>query len=1079
MPKAAPYHLTWVGEHRIYALREAHNNEQSLPVTPGSAEWFSWLSSIPSFTFTGQHGRLTVRQEVRGGAGTYWYAYRRHGDKMLKRYLGRTADLTPAHLEEVALQLIAPSVSSPKQELSARDPSQEHGPAQGRYQPPSPQAEGASLEVASLPPELSPAKLPPSHTGTAPHVLHHGHHDAHDLLLATKLALPRPRTQLIPRSHLVERLQQGVAGALTLVSAPAGFGKTTLLAQWRASTRAPVAWLSLEPEDNEPVRFLTYFIAALQRLDSHLGARAQTWLSLPQPAELATVLTLLTNDLLGWQGEDFVLVLDDYHVITATPIHRILTHLLEHLPPQIHLIIATRSDPPLPLARLRARGHLTELRAAELRFEAAETGAFLAEVMGLRLLQEEVTTLQTRTEGWITGLQLAALSLQGRADVASALAAFTGSHRFVLDYLSEEVLSRQPAEVQTFLLQTAMLSRLSGSLCDAVTGQEQSQAMLESLERANLFVIALDDVRGWYRYHHLFADLLRSRLQKAMPASLPELHRRASRWYEVHDVILEAVHHAILAPDLERTVRLIEEHRHSLVLRGQARTVLAFLHAFPDERIQRHPSLCLSQGLLLTLTGQLPEALIRLQVAEQSASFIAEEREAQAFLHQVAALQAYVLFFQGDLESSVALAEQASDHLAHCPVEVREGARVIAAHRVLLSGDVSRVGEPSPARLGSALSTGNDLSAMETLLDLTGILLQARLLRLRWRLRQAAATYEQMGQMQQVQGDHEEAPIYPGSCFGLGELSYEWNDLDTAEHLLEQGREALHGSPTLAADAIAQGYATLARLHQVRHKPDSALALVEEFVKLAQTRQFAPAQLAFASAVRARLAVMQGDLTEAVHWADASGLSASDDPCYSREQEYLTFARVRIAQGRLDPAGPFLAEALRLLERWREDAEAKARTDSILEILVLQSLAFFAGSAHRTQALPALERALLLGEQEGYIRLFVDEGEPMVALLHQAYAHRIAPDSVVTLLSAFGEQAKASPSRAFPLVEPLTERELAVFRLLVRGLSNAEIARELIITVGTVKRHVNSIYGKLGVNSRAQAIARAQALHVL
>ena len=1075
MPKAARYRLTWVGEHQIYALREAHNNEQPLPVTPGSVEWFSWLSSIPSFTFSGQHGQLTVRQEARGGAGTYWYAYRRHGDKMLKRYLGRTADLTPAHLEEVALQLIAPSVSSPKQELSARDPSQEHGPAQGRYQRPSPQAEGASGEVASLPPELSLEKLPPSHTGTAPHVLHHGHHDAHDLLLATKLHLPRPRAQLIPRSHLVERLQQGVAGALTLVSAPAGYGKTTLLAQWRASTRVPVAWLSLEPEDNEPVRFLTYFIAALQRLDPHLGARAQAWLSLPQPAELATVLTLLTNDLLGWQGEDFVLVLDDYHVITATPIHRTLTHLLEYLPPQIHLIIATRSDPPLPLARLRARGHLTELRAAELRFEAAETGAFLAEVMGLRLSQEEATTLQTRTEGWITGLQLAALSLQGRADVASALAAFTGSHRFVLDYLSEEVLSRQPAEVQTFLLQTAMLSRLSGSLCDAVTGQEQSQAMLEGLERANLFVIALDDVRGWYRYHHLFADLLRSRLQKAMPASLPELHRRASRWYEVHDVILEAVHHAILAPDLERTIRLIEEHRHSLVLRGQARTVLAFLHAFPDERIQRNPSLCLSQGLLLTLTGQLPEALMRLQVAEQSASFITEEREAQAFLHQVAALQAYILFFQGDLESSIVLAEQASDHLAHCPVEVREGARVIAAHRVLLSGDVSRVGEQHVARLGSALSTGNDLSAMETLLDLTGILLHARLLRLRGRLRQAAAVYEQMAQ---VQDDHEGALISPGSCFGLGELSYEWNDLDTAERLLEQGREALRGSLTLAADAIAQGYATLARLHQVRHKPDSAFALVGEFVKLAQTRQFAPAQLAFARAVRARLAVMQGDLTEAVHWADASGLSASDDPCYAREQEYLTFARVRIAQGRLDPAGPFLAEALRLLERWREDAEAKARMDSLLEILVLQSLALFAGSAHRTQALTTLERALLLAEEESSIRLFVDEGEPMVVLLRQAHARGIAPDYVATLLSARSTQPAAS-SRAFPLVEPLTERELAVLRLLVRGLSNAEIARDLIITVGTVKRHVNSIYGKLGVQSRAQAIARAQTLHVL
>jgi ATP/maltotriose-dependent transcriptional regulator MalT len=560
---------------------------------------------------------------------------------------------------------------------------------------------------------------------------------------------------------------------------------------------------------------------------------------------------------------------------------------------------------------LRARGQLTELRAAELSFEAAETGAFLA----------EVTTLQTRTEGWIAGLQLAALSLQGRADVASALAAFSGSHRFVLDYLSEEVLSRQGAEVQTFLLQTSILERLSGSLCDVVTGQEQSQAMLEGLERANLFLVALDDVRGWYRYHHLFADLLRSRLSQAMSASLPELHRRASRWYEEHNLVLEAIHHAIRVPDPARTTHLIEAHRHALALHGQAHTVLHWLHAFP-----------------------------------------------------------------------------------------------------------------------------------------------------------AAAIYKQMAQLQD---DHEGALIYPGSSFGLGELSYEWNDLDTAERLLEQGREALRGSLTLAADAIAQGYATLARLHQVRHKPDSAFALVGEFVKLAQTRQFAPAQLARARAVRARLAVMQGDLAEAARWAEASGLSASDNLSYSHEQEYLTFARVRIAQGRLDPRGPALPEALRLLERLRADAEAKARTGSVLEILVLQALAFSAASAHKTQALTALERALVLAEPEGYVRLFVDEGEPMVALLQQADAHRIASEYVVTLLSAFGEQAKASPSRAFPLVEPLTERELAVLRLLVRGLSNAEIARELIITVGTVKRHVNSIYGKLGVNSRTQAVARAHTLHLL
>jgi LuxR family maltose regulon positive regulatory protein len=1045
--------LSWSEHQQVYEL-SATKRREVLRMTSETPAWFAWLDEMSSFAFHGWRGSFTARKETKQRGSGYWYAYRKRAGALAKKYLGKTADLTFARLEDIAGMLDA----DPPTQARAPEPAPsflvQHETVRASAHADESRVASASALIPHAPPNTQDDPLAP--------------------LLATKLHPPRPRPQLVPRSHLVERLQQGAAGTLTLLSAPAGFGKTTLLAQWRAATRAPVAWLSLEPEDNESTRFLTYLIAALQTLDPHLGARAQALLGFPQPAEPATVLALLINDLIGWQGEDFALVLDDYHVITAEPIHRALTHLVEHQPSQMHLIIATRSDPPLPLARLRAGGQLTELRAAELRFGAAEAGAFLAEVMGLHLSQEDVTTLQARAEGWIAGLQLAALSLQGKADIASALLAFSGSHRFVLDYLSEEVLSRQPAEVQTFLLQTSVLERLSGSLCDAVTGSQESQAMLETLDRANLFVVALDDVRGWYRYHHLFADLLRSRLSQAMPASLPELHRRASRWHEEHDLVLEAVHHAIRVPDPARTTHLIEAHRHALALHGQAHTVLHWLHAFPEELIQKHPSLCLSQALLLMLTGQLPEAFLCLHVAEQAASSITEEREAQAFLHQVAALQAYILFFQGDLASSVALAEQASDHLAHCPPEVRASARVIAAHRALLSGEVSRVGEQRVAQLTSGNSIGNDLSAMELFLHLTGILLHARLLRLQGRLRQTAAIYEQLAQLQD---EHEGALISPGACFGLGELAYEWNDLDTAERLLEQGREALRGSLTLAADAITQGYATLARLHQARGNHTRALALVEEFVRLAETRQFAPAQLARARAVRARLAVMQGDLAEAARWAEASGLS--DDLSYPHEQEYLTFARVRIAQGHLDPGGPDLPEALRLLERLRADAEAKARMDSVLEILVLQGLAFSAASAHRRHALLALERALLLGEQEGYIRLFVDEGEPMAALLRQAYTLGIAPDSVVNLLSAFGEQAKSSPSRAFPLVEPLTERELSVFRLLVRGQSNAEIARELIITVGTVKRHLNSIYGKLGVQSRTQAIAHAQALHLL
>ena len=1046
--------LSWSVRHQAYELSDAKLREV-FRMTSEDPVWFAWLDEVSSFAFHGQHGSFAARKETKQRGSVYWYAYRKREGTLAKKYLGKTTDLTFARLEEIAGVLHADRATA------ARTPEPGSSPL-ARHETVLSHARADESRVASSP-------------VLTPHAPPNTHGDPLAPLLATKLHRPRPRAHLVPRSHLLDRLQQGVAGALTLVSAPAGFGKTTLLAQWLASTRASVAWLSLEPEDNEPTRFLTYLIAALQTLDPRLGASALALLRPPQPAELETVLTVLANDLLRGPGEDFALVLDDYHVVEAPPTHQALTYLVEHLPPQMHLIIATRADPPLPLARLRARGQLTELRAAELRFGAAEAGAFLEEVMGLHLSREDVATLQTRTEGWIAGLQLAALSLQGRANASDVLSAFTGSHRFVLDYLSEEVLSRQPPAVQTFLLSTSVLSRLSGPLCDAVTGLGESQAMLEALEQANLFVAALDDERQWYRYHHLFADLLRSRLHQAMPAQVPDLHRRASTWYEQQDLVSDALHHARLASDLDRAMRLVEQHTHELVFGGQAHTVLNWLASLPDGLVRTHPRLCFSQALLLLFTGQLGEALLRLQEVEQSASHFTQADEAQAFLNQAATVQAYILFFQGDLARSVALAQQAADQLAERPVQVREATDLIAAHRGLLSGDVRRVEEQRVTRLPSPLSVGGDVFAMEVFVHLTSILLRARLLRLQGRLRQAAATY---GQMAELQGAHEGALLHPGYCFGLGELRYEWNDLDAAERLLEQGREVLGGPLTLAADAIAQGYATLARLRQARNNNAGTLAIVEAFAILSDARQFAPAPLAFVEAVRAQLELMEGHLAAAVRWADASGLSVSDDPSYPREREYLTLARVRIAQGREDPAGPFLAEALRLLARLRADAEEKARLGSVLEILLLQALALSA-LGKRTEALPVLERALTQAEPEGYIRLFVDEGAPMVGLLRQAYAQGIAPDYVATLLSAAGVPKLPAPAPAGSLLEPLTEREREVLRLLVAGLSNQVIAQQLIVTVGTVKRHLNSIYGKLGVQSRTQAVARAQTLHLL
>ncbi len=460
---------------------------------------------MSSFAFLGKSGHFTARKEAKQRGDRYWYAYLATGEQLTKKYLGKSADLSLARLEHIEGML--------------------HAQSETHILPP------ISLAAASTDGEMDATQ----------HLLLAQRDNSLQRLLATKLYLPRPRTHLVPRAHLVERLQQGVERALTLVSGPAGFGKTTLLAQWFAESGMPVAWLSLEAEDNDPTRFLSYLIAALQTLDAQIGTTALALLLTPQPPSPEAVLALLANDLVERGGGDIALVLDDYHVITADPVQRGMTFLLEHLPPQLHLILATRADPPLPLARLRAQGQLCEVRAADLRFGTAEAGTFLQEVMGLDLDASAIAILENHTEGWIAGLQLAALSLQGRTDISGFLPAFSGSHRYVLDYLSDEVLARQPAPVQQFLLHTCILERLSGPLCDALIEQEGSQAMLEALERSNLFVVGLDDERRWYRYHHLFAQALRSHLQQAEPTLMPELHRRASAWYEQHELPAEAV----------------------------------------------------------------------------------------------------------------------------------------------------------------------------------------------------------------------------------------------------------------------------------------------------------------------------------------------------------------------------------------------------------------------------------------------------------------------------------------------------------------------------------------------------------
>jgi LuxR family transcriptional regulator, maltose regulon positive regulatory protein len=929
-----------------------------------------------------------------------------------------------------------------------------------------------------------------AHTATKPH---------DHMLLATKLFIPPPTPTLVTRPRLVALLTAGARRAATLVSAPAGWGKTTLLSEWHAELSGssyPFAWVSLDASDNDPARFWSYILVALNTLHDGASDAAFTMLKSPQPPPIELILTSLLNALTAL-STDAVLVLDDYHVIEAQPIHQALTFLLEHLPSRLHLVIATRVDPALSLARLRVRGVLTEVRAADLRFTPEEAAAFLTETMGLPLTAEQVSALEERTEGWIVGLQLAALSAQGRTaeSMGKFIKAFTGSNRYVMEYLAEEVFEQQAESVQIFLLYTSLLDRLCAPLCDAVLLIEQEEAgfgylqrthdLLEYLECANLFLIPLDEERCWYRYHPLFADMLRSRLQQTQPKLVPELHRRASTWYEQHRLYTEAVQHALAAPDVELAARLIEQYGLAVALRGQVHLVLGWLNALPDALVHSHARLCLYYALMLMFTNQLDAAEARVSEAEQSVRSDMPAYQARVILGWAAGIRANLARFSGDLARCVTLSHQTLELVPETEVMMRAAAALGPAQAFLVSGDVTAEVERLVAATVAPLRATGDLFAL-----LTSITFLARLQVLQGRLREAAATYEQV--LRLVAGQ-EVLRLLVGSAayyFGLGDLLREWNDLDAAERFLAQGMDQLRGTLSVDAEVITLGYTTQACLKLARGDYSRALATLDEFELLARRRNFVTHIVARGYAVRAQVELAQGNLAAAIHWANTSGLRVEDDLCYLREREYLTLARVRIAQGRNDRNALLLQESLHFLDRLLRDAEGKARMHSAIEILILRALAFQAQGDY-LEALTALERAVRLGEPEGYFRIFLDEGEPLLQLLSKLRATGHDASSYLMALLAEGElsirehiaprsrlkelHSKASQS----LLDPLSERELEVLHLMADGDSNYEIAEQLVLAVSTVKRHVSNIFSKLAVTSRTQAVARAREFGML
>jgi LuxR family transcriptional regulator, maltose regulon positive regulatory protein len=899
-------------------------------------------------------------------------------------------------------------------------------------------------------------------------------------ILSTKIYIPHPQTNGVCRPRITNKLLAGVAcpGAWTLLSGPAGFGKTTLLGEFIEQYRQPVAWLSLDAADNDPIRFWTYFIAACQSVRVGIGKGALALFRTPQPAPEDAVPTILINDMTG-QENDLILVLDDYHVIQNQAIHSGIFFLLEHLPDHFHIIFSTRVDPPWPLARFRSRGRLIEIRAADLRFTEEEATSFLNQTMGLKLSSNEVASLETRTEGWIAGLQLAALSMRGRDDIAGFVKAFTGSHAYVAEYLVEEVLQHQPEKMQAFLLKTSILERLTADLCDAVTGRQDGQAVLAALQRANLFVLPLDDESSWFRYHHLFADLLQARLKQTLPYSeITELHTRAAAWYEQADYAVEAVDHALAARDFDLAARLVEQNTYSLVTRGELATLTRWIDAMPSE-VNRRPQFLLAKAWALLFAGdaaQIETLLDQMDAQitpDHSTPFMAELQGSAA------AIRAFFALMVGDHALALQLAEQAEKTLPPAHSKADQSNPFVYAARSVLPYTLGMAYRSQGNYELAAQAFGQEVemfAAPEDILGWTIATLEVAVVR-----RMQGRLHESEGICRRALQRIADLGAYPSGALSrvdlaLGEVLREYGDLDEARRRVTGVLERMR-TWNMPTDRLA---AQLSLLRILLSQKDIPVA--KETVRVAkELRAGTPVFLDLSRSLdilEIRLTLLEQDTASAAVLMDALRPGTSQI-VFLREQELVLLARLRLAQGRP-------ADALAALETLAEEAEFGGRLYAWLEIQVQNVLSLDA-KGERQAAMAVLERILGFAAREGFVQVFVDEGAVMRDLLAAAASQPWAETKagyLAKLLNSFpaGEKSDMVPS-AVPkregMIEPLTARELEVLLLIAAGDSNQTIAQKLVITVSAVKKHTGNIFGKLNVNSRTQAVARARQFGLL
>ena len=1038
MPKLTIPQVAWNALTSTYQVQEKKAPGGIVPAMDfESAAWQSWLAQRSSFAFQSKHGqRFTARKETRARGGSYWVAYRKTGGKLTHTYIGRSEDITLSRLEQVAHSFIERNRKS-----SAHLPSQEQQTQQET----------------------------PNELGWQDH------------LLATKFFVPVAPHALIARPGLFSLLDEGRRCPFTLVSAPAGFGKTTLLSAWVQTLPARdtrVAWISLEEADNDPVRFWMYVFTALDRLQPGMCTQFLTYMRTQHSPLLQSALMALINRL-AEQPEQFLLVLDDYHLVTEEAIHRSLTYLLEHLPQQLRIILATRANPPLPLSRLRARGQLLEVRAEQLRCTVDETRAFLQKVMNIVLEDAAIQQVTNRTEGWLVGMQLVGLALQGRTTYTPSvdlLEEASGQQGYILDYLTEEVLRLQSDSIQTFLLRTSILSRLSAPLCDVVLQQQGSQQLLEFLERSNLFVTALDNQRHWYRYHALFAEALRTRLEQTPGEEVEALHLRASQWYAEQGDTAEAVQYAMSARDWQRAADLIEPVAHTLIWRqGEWTTVRRWLERFPHEVVRARPRLCFAWASSLfvvvpptTVEPWLEAAKAGLTISPPPPSRTHEvggpstPSDQDDLLGEVLSLQAFVTSFSGDGRANLAQCQHIAAHLSQ--------------EHLLARGWLAGAEAQIYRSLGEAVSATQRNLEASRLMQATGhasiatsfLNSAASLLIMRGRLHEAWQCCEQAIDLIRLEGFPLSLEVGHTSVYQM-DILREWNQLNTARELAQKVLQ--RDEPLL----LSMGLPMLARVHLSRGEFDAASELLQDAERVGEHMRNPYWYALHSVATHVRVWIARGEIERATRWAERVQHEKRQVAPLARELEDMALVRIVLAQHKAN-------EALVRLVPLLEAATKQERWGHVIELWLLMALAH-ALRGEEQEALSQLSEAVQLAQLEGYIRSFVDEGVPMADLLSKLRdrQRRQGPTPYLDkLLAAFAPQTGAdhlAAQQALP--EPLSGREQEVLHLLASGASNQEIAERLVITVDTVKRHVSNVLAKLGVSNRTQAVSRARELGLL